>query len=113
MKTIKVNIKEAVKNYAESYLDRLQCDVDCIDKDYVMDVALFQSHLEDLTSLNLSTKYTTFRRLMKEGNAMFLLSPEQFDTLEGIENKEDGSCIELVERKETSLGKVLADHCNY
>ena len=110
MKTIKVNIKEAVKNYAVSYLDRLQCDVDCIDKDYVRDLALFQSHLEALISLNLTTKYTTFRRLMKEGNAMFLLSPEQFEVLES--NPSDCN-IELVDSVETQLGVVFGENCNF
>jgi hypothetical protein len=110
MKTIKVDIKEAVKNYAVSLLDRLQCDVDCIDKDYVRDIAEFHSNLEALTSPDVTTKYTTFRRLMKEGNAMFLLSPEQFDVLEG--NPSDCN-IELVESLETRLGVVFGENCNF
>lgn len=113
MKSIKVDIQEAVKYYVAATLDRLECDLDCIDEDFANELIDLAEAIRGLVSPDDGKKYTTFRRLMREGNAMFLLSPEQFDTLEGIENKEDGSCIELVERKETSLGKVLADHCNY
>jgi hypothetical protein len=113
MKTIKVDVQEAVKYYVAATLDRLECDLDCIDQDYANELIDLSGVIRGLLSPDDGTKYTTFRRLMREGNAMFLLSPEQFDSLDEIENKEDGSYIELVERKETSLGKIYADHCNY
>ena len=113
MTSIKVDIQEAVKYYVTATLDRLECDLDCIDKDFANELIDLAEVVRGLVSPDGEKRYSTFRRLMREGNAMFLLSPEQFDTLEGIENKEDGSCIELVERKETSLGKIFANDCNY
>ena len=37
MKSIKVDIQEAVKYYVTATLDRLECDLDCIDKDFAND----------------------------------------------------------------------------